>query len=244
MPASRTVSIVLPTYKEDGLDQALERLRAHVRGVPGHAFEILLVDDSPPEYQAKIRAYIDEHDGDGVDVRLLSGPGSGKGAAVRVGALASKGELVFTIDADLPVPLENIEVFLRALADGADAVIGERPFDRNLKNPARYVLSRALFLLQRGFIFHSDAFLDTQCGFKAFRGELIRDLASRQVVDGGMYDIEYLYAAVKQGKRVAREPVVSNPETRASKINVWKCIRTDPVDLLRVKWKGVRGGYR
>src|SRR5262249_33710058 len=136
------------------------------------------------------------------------------------------------------------EQFMRVLEDpGTDGVIAERPFDRNLANPLRYVLSRGLFLLQRAFVFQSSEFLDTQCGFKAFRGDVIRSIASRQIVDGGMYDIEYLYMAVLDGRHIARQPVVPNPETRPSKIRVWKCLFTDPYDLLRVKATGVAGRY-
>jgi hypothetical protein len=58
-----------------------------------------------------------------------------------------------------------------------------------------------------------------------------------------MYDIEYLYAATKRGLTVAKVRVVPNEERRASKINVLKCLRTDPVALARVKTKGVLGGY-
>ncbi len=59
-----------------------------------------------------------------------------------------------------------------------------------------------------------------------------------------MYDIEYLYVAKRDGARIEHVGVTPNGETRPSKVKVWKCICTDPVDLLRVKAEGILGGYR
>jgi hypothetical protein len=147
------------------------------------------------------------------------------------------------MDADLPVPLENIERFLRLFDEGADFVVAERPSDRNLSQPVRFVASRVLFAFQRVVVFQSSAFLDTQCGFKAFRGELVRRIASQQIVNGGMADIEYLYVALRAGARPVRVSVTPNVETRESKINVKKAIVQDPVDLVRIKLRALTGGY-
>jgi glycosyltransferase involved in cell wall biosynthesis len=242
----RLVSIVLPTLKEDGIAASLDALAAHVAEL-GDAFELLVVDDSPDDYKRRIEDYIAAHQArlaPRVTVRLVAGPRRGKGAAVREGVLASRGDVVFTMDADLPVPLENIARFLALIDDGADVIVGERPVDRNISQPLRFIASRALFALQRVLVFQSRAFDDTQCGFKAFRGDLARRLASRQVVEGGMVDIEYLYAAGHARARFARAAVTSVPETRATKINVKRAIVRDPIDLIRIKWAGIRGRYR
>lgn len=241
------VSVLLPTFKEEGIGASLDRLTAHLSKLDA-AFEVILIDDSPEPFREAIRAYIAANAeclGPKIEVRLLEGDKTGKGGAIRAGALASTGDVVFTMDADLPIPLHHIEEFLAIFArTGCDAVIAERPFDRNLREPLRFVLSRGLFVFQRALVFQSSEFLDTQCGFKAYRGEVIRSIASRQIVDGGMYDIEYLYIATLDHRKIERVRVTPNAEIRASKINVWKCIYTDPMDLFRVKAKGIAGGYK
>jgi dolichyl-phosphate beta-glucosyltransferase len=244
-PSARLVSFVIPTLREDALDETLDRLTDHLTTIAGYRFEVLLVDDSPEPYRDAIRRYVARHTLSNSTVRLLEGSGNGKGAANKLGVLASSGDVVFTIDADLPVPLTHVEEFLRVLeAPSVDVCIAERPLARNLNDPVRFVLSRGLFVLARVFVFQSTEFLDTQCGFKAYRGDLIRSIVRRQVVDGGMCDIEYLYAAVARGASIAKQPVTPNPEARPSKINVWKCLVTDPVALARVKVRGLRGQYR
>ncbi len=261
----RVVSLVVPTLKEDEIGAALARVGEHLARIEGYEFELLLVDDSPEPYKRALdeaTAVFDARFGPAQSARRVDGPRKGKGAALRTGVLASRGDFVFWMDADLPVPLENVARFLRLFdgasapgsgataagttgetAEAADVVVAERPFDRNLSQPVRFVASRVLFAFQRALVFQSRAFDDTQCGFKAFRGELVRRIAARQIVDGGMADIEYLYVALLEGARPVRVSVIPNPETRASKINVKRALLQDPVDLVRIKLHGLTGGY-
>lgn len=247
VPSPRLVSLVVPTLREDEIGAALTRLGEHLADLDRYAFEILLVDDSAEPYKRlmdEATAAFNARFGPGLRAQRVDGRRKGKGAALREGALASRGEVVFWMDADLPVPLQNVDRFLRLFdEDGADLVVAERPFDRNLSHPVRFVASRVLFALQRALVFQSRAFDDTQCGFKAFRGDLLRRIAGQQIVDGGMADIEYLYVAIRSGARSARVAVIPNPETRESKINVKKAILQDPIDLVRIKVRALTGGY-
>ncbi len=236
------VSIVLPTLREDAIAASLDALTACVACLEP-SFEVIVVDDSAELFKEQIRTYISNAGTKRHALRLVDGPMCGKGAALRAGVLASRGDVVFTMDADLPVPLENIQVFLEKLDEGFDVVIGERPFNRNVSQPLRFVASRALYVLQV-LVFDALAFDDTQCGFKAFRGSLVRAIASVQIVDGGMVDIEYLYAAGRARARVARVPVSPQPDARPTKINVKRSMLQDPIDLLRIRWGGLRGRYR
>jgi dolichyl-phosphate beta-glucosyltransferase len=237
------VSIVIPTFREEEISRTLDRLAEHLKSVHDARFEILVVDDTGEDARANMRASWASSPKGNVTLDVLSGPKRGKGAAVRAGVLASSGDVVFTMDADLPVALDQVERFLARIESGVDAVVAERPMTRNLENPLRFVLSRGLYAFQRYVVFGAHVFDDTQCGFKAFRGALARELASKQAIDGGMYDIEYLYLAHRANARIERVEVVPNPEWRASKIDAWKALRRDPKDLLLVKWRALRGDY-
>jgi dolichyl-phosphate beta-glucosyltransferase len=223
----KRVSAVVPTYNEPGLDVWLARLG----GVLPPESEILVVDDSEslPDVQG---------------ARVLRGTKRGKGDAVRVGMLAAEGEVVLHLDADLDdEKLAMIPELVRLIDDGYDVAIAERRGRLQYQNAGRFVLSAGLLLAQRFFIFHSTRFFDTQCGLKAFRRDAARTLASLQSVRGGMYDIEYLYIAVRKGMRVAQVAVAPMRELRPSRLRVWRCLATDPFDLVRVKWNGLRGKY-
>ena len=220
-------------YAEGGRDSLrFVRSESTWLDVPGYDFELLLVDDSPEPYKRRIdeaTARFNARFRPRITARRVDGPQKGKGAALRTGVLASSGELVFWMDADMPVPLNNIDRFLRVFEEGkADFIVAERPFERGLSQPVRFVASRVLFALQRALVFQSRAFDDTQCGFKAFRAPLARHIAEQQIIDGGMADIEYLYAALCSGPP-GRFAVKPNPEMRASKIDVKRAVREGPI---------------
>jgi dolichyl-phosphate beta-glucosyltransferase len=240
------VSIVVPTLNED-LGVLLATLGDYLGGLPAWTFDVVFVDDSSDPVRDRAREVVRAVSlPPNASARVLDGQRRGKGHAIGKAVASTRSDLVFLIDADLPAPVEGIGEFLRVLdADpNIDAVIAERPLHRDFTTPMRYVASRGLLLLQRAFVFHSSEFSDTQCGFKAFRGDLIRSIVAEQIIDGGMYDLEYLYITRRRGKRVAKVEVVPSPERRESRIDVWKCLRNDPVDLLRFKLHGVLGRYR
>lgn len=241
--ASRTVSFVVPTYDEDLFPACLARLVSHLREIAGHRFEVVVVDDSLDEPRARLRAQVERQSGD-VAVLFLDGPRLGKGAAVRMGVLASCGSVIFTLDADLPVPLHNIEGFLAKLESAeADVVIGERPGNRYDHDLLRHVISRALYVFQTTTVFHHALFADTQCGFKAFRADALRDMARKQITDRGMCDLEYLYVATIRGLKVVSVPVEICPEIRPTRIKIWRCMMVDPLDIVRFKLHGILGHY-
>jgi glycosyltransferase involved in cell wall biosynthesis len=221
------VSVVVPSYNEPALDALVERL---TRVLPQES-EIIFVDDSDVLPQV-------------ANARVIRGEKRGIGAAVRLGFLAAEGDVVFHLDADVDdATLALIPAFIGLIDAGNDVAMAERRERLQYRNVARLVLSVGLFIAQRVVVFQSARFFDTQCGFKAFRRDAARRLATLQTVDGGMYDIEYLYIAVKNGMRIAQVPVPPMPEVRSSRIRVLRCLVTDPLALLRVKWNGVRGRY-
>jgi dolichyl-phosphate beta-glucosyltransferase len=222
------ISVVIPILNETRIAGFVAAVGRALNGRPG---EILLVNDGAPV----------SVDG----ARELRGEHRGKGHAVRTGILETKGDVVVVIDADLDSLLPYLPRFVELVAaERYDVVIAERDHEVKERTPLRYVLSYGLLLAQRLFIFQSFRFSDTQCGFKAFRGDVARDIAARQRVEGGMYDIEYLYAAVRNGLRIAQVRVGRVPEKRPSRIRLADCLQRDPLSLLAVKWRGLLGRYK
>ena len=229
------VSIVVPVLNEHGMERFIAAAHAELQRA-GYASEVIVVDDGGDESDGKEAS---------PETRLIAGPRQGKGRAVREGLLAATGDVRFAIDADLEVLLPRLGSFADFIVrDGYDVVIAEREPDWYARGLFRFVLSYGLYLAQRFFVLSSRRFVDTQCGFKAFRSAAAVTLATSQQVDGGMYDIEYLYVATRAGMRIQQVPVGVLAESRPSRLRIWKCLRQDPVDLMRIKWRGVTGVYR
>jgi dolichyl-phosphate beta-glucosyltransferase len=164
----------------------------------------------------------------------------GKGAAVRTGFAASRGELVLLSDADLATPIDELDRLADAMTDGA--VIGSRALDRDRierRQPIyRDLMGRSFNLAVR--LLAVPGIHDTQCGFKLFDGTLGRRCAELQQLDGFAYDVELLLITRTLGREVVELPVR------------WRHVdesRVRPVahsldmlaDLLRLGWRRIRG---
>ncbi len=239
------VSIVIPTLREAEIGDTVDIVCATASTIAGYRFEIFIVDDSEDALRRRIRESLAARPpASPIAVELIEGHRRGKGDAVRLGALATRGDVVLTMDADLPVALAHIEPFVRRVWEGkVDVVIAERPPSRHAARPFRSLLSRTLRLLQRRLVFHSDRFSDTQCGFKAFSGPMLREMAAHQFVQGGMVDVEYLYMAVVRGARIEAVAVAETTDRPDTRINLLRCVVVDPIDLVRIKARAARGGY-
>lgn len=232
--------MVVPTYREPDLQPFLQRLSNTLAPLGG---EIVIVDDSDDAAYDALRASTTRI-GD-VDIRVLRGTRRGKGDAIRIGLLAAEGSVLLYLDADIEESkLPLLPQFVSLIEnDGYNVVMGERRSRWQYRNFGRFVLSLGLFLAQRVFIFQSARFFDTQFGFKAFDRESARRIASLQTVPGGMIDIEHLYIAMKNRMRIAQLEVTPVRELRPSRLRILRCLVTDPIALLRVKWNGLRGRY-
>ncbi len=200
------LSVVIPAYNEEGrIATALEKVRTYL-GHQSYSAEVIVVENASTDRTAAI---VEEAAGQpGVPVRLIRLPQSGKGRAVRTGMLAGRGVYRFFADADLSMPIEQLERFLPPALNGTDVAIGSReaPGARRIGEPAyRHLMGRVYNLIIR--LVAVNGFDDTQCGFKMFRGEAADWLFRHQQIDGWGFDIEILLLAKRRGYRVAEVPI-------------------------------------
>ncbi|HRF49524.1 MAG TPA: glycosyltransferase family 2 protein [Anaerolineales bacterium] len=203
------LSVVIPAYNErERLGQGLAEVLAFLnRHTPD--FELIIVDDGSQDGMADVvRAAIALEP----RARLITYKANrGKGYAVRTGVLDSHGDPVIFMDADLSTPLSEIPRILERLAvSGADIVIGSRGLpeaDIRQKPPlGRRIASRIFDEIKHALV-GLRGLHDTQCGFKAFRGNVARRLFDLSRVDRFMFDVEILYLAERAGLSIVEFPV-------------------------------------
>ncbi len=167
------VSVVVPVYNESAtVGQIVEELLAL-----GLHLEILLVDDGSTDASPAVLAQLAEQH---TEVKVLTQPRNrGKGAAVRRGITESTGEILLIQDADLEYSPKDIPALIDPLLTGkADAVFGTRLRGGAHAQRAHlfwhYAGNRFLTLLAN--VLYNTTISDMEVGYKAFRGELVRDL--------------------------------------------------------------------
>jgi len=239
--ATPELSIVIPAYNEEQrLPETLRRVRAYLEARRVEA-EVIVVDDGSRDRTAAVaEAWRKEFPG----LRLLSnGRNRGKGYSVRHGMLEARGRVVLFTDADLSAPIDEADKLLAALGS-YDVAIGSRAMDRGLievhQSPLRElagVLFNWVVRLVTGL-----AFVDTQCGFKAFVRERARVLFEQQRIERFGFDPEILFLAKRHELRAVEIPVrwAHHP---ATKVHVVRDGLRMFGEVLLIRWNWVRGHY-
>jgi dolichyl-phosphate beta-glucosyltransferase len=227
--ADPELSVVVPVFNEQRIiRETVRRIGAYFDFI-GQAGEILIVNDGSTDRTAA--ALEGAPHGTLSTLRVLTAKtNSGKGFAVRRGALEARGRQILVTDADLSTPLKEVEKLQAALAAGADVAIGSRAIPRkeaDVQQSFKRHLSGRIFntLVQTLLL---PGFHDTQCGFKLFTAPAARALFPLQQMIGFSFDVEILYLARKQGLRIAEVPVM------------WKQGATSQVNLFRDSTRMVR----
>jgi len=176
-------------------------------------------------------------------VHLFREEKRGKGNAVRRGMLEAKGEYRFLCDADLSMPIEEINKFLLPGLEGYDVAIASREIPgavRYNEPEYRHLTGRVFNGLIRLLVL--PGLQDTQCGFKCFRAEVAEEVFSYQTLTGWSFDVEVLYIAQRKGYRIHEIPInwYFNADSKISVLqDSWKMFR----DLLTIRRNARRGLY-
>ena len=231
------ISVIIPAYNEEKriaftLEKSIDFLQQR-----SWQYELLPVDDGSRDATVERIAEVAR---EFPQVRcVLNGQNRGKGYSIRHGLEEAQGNFIGFMDADYKTDIAALDHAMELLESGACGVIGDRTLGKSeiARERKRYremgsiVFRRGLQMLMglRGYD-------DTQCGFKFFRAEVMRDLYSRQKVEGYMFDVEILLLAGKLGYGLERIPVkwTFDPDSRFNPVT--GMIR-NLGELARIRWE-------
>lgn len=228
------LSLVVPAFREElRLPRTLEELGRYVQTSAARTEVIVVVEQSPDGTLALAQDFAARHLGFTV---IDSTPQRGKGFAVRTGMQRARGEIVLFMDADLSVPMAEVDVFRACMAARPEiaVLIGDRQHAasdiRRRQAFHRERMGQIFNLLLRGLA--GMRWRDTQCGFKAFRREAAREIFARQRIDGFAFDVEVLMLAEALGLRVESHPVtwINSPESKVRLV-------ADSLRMMRDAWR-------
>ncbi len=213
------ISIVVPAYNESAvIIPTLERIRSFMQQHYGADFELIVADDGSTDDTA---ALVQSQ----ADVKLLTLPHRGKGAAVRAGVLAAVGEMILFTDADNSTDIDHLPAFIQALGTH-DIAIGSRQVDAAAIVVAQPWFKQLLGRLGNAMIqlLLVPGIKDTQCGFKLFRSSCKVLFEQQRRLDWA-FDFELLFLARKRHLSVVELPVrwVNNFDT---KVKPWSYVAT------------------
>jgi dolichyl-phosphate beta-glucosyltransferase len=231
------LSIIIPAYNEEKrIGPTLDKIHSFLK-TKDYLYEIVIVDDGSSDNTVKEAKKSSLFMENKLSV-ISNGTNKGKGFSVKTGILTAKGDYVLFSDADLSTPIEEIDKFFSQITLGFDIAIGSRSIkgsDIKLPQPfSRELMGRLFNLLVRLFILKS--IKDTQCGFKLFKAEAAKNIASRMQIDGFVFDVEMLYLARKLGYQIKEVPVVwiDSQESKVSLLGDFRKVGRELFSIKRI----------
>jgi dolichyl-phosphate beta-glucosyltransferase len=232
----KLVSLIIPAYNEvTGIRTTILEALNYFES-RHQACEVIVSADGNDGTREAARALAAERGG----IRVIGEPERrGKGRGIREGVRLATGDTIGFIDADNKTPITEFDRIERSLADGCDVVIGSRALPSS-RIEKRQPLYRRWGSRGFGLFMHLcvglDDIVDTQCGFKFFRGDVARDLFSTQQIDGYMFDVEILYLARQRAYRIDQVPVRWRDDGD-SRLQLVSGNLNNLADVLSIRWR-------
>ncbi|GAB4499858.1 MAG: glycosyltransferase family 2 protein [Anaerolineales bacterium] len=225
------LSVIIPVYNEvESIKTIIQRVQATKL-----AHEIILVDDGSKDGTRDILKTLDGKEGLRV---ILHEKNQGKGAAVRTGMAAAKGDVLLIQDADLEYDPRDYPELLKPIEEGlADVVYGSRFLGRAHRVTMFWhmVANKSLTLMTN--ILYDTILTDMETGYKVFRKEVIEGMVIR--ANSFNFEPEFTAKILKRKYRIFEVPITFNPRdyTQGKKIKlhdafeaVWALIKYRFVD--------------
>uniref|UniRef100_A0A3B1IF68 dolichyl-phosphate beta-glucosyltransferase n=1 Tax=Astyanax mexicanus TaxID=7994 RepID=A0A3B1IF68_ASTMX len=255
-PHSRELSVVVPSYNEESrlpvmMEEAMQYLEKRQKKSSSFTYEVVIVDDGSKDKTTEVAlGYTKKYGADKVRVLTLQ-KNRGKGGAVRMGTLSSRGRLILMADADGATKFEDLEKVEAGLEN-----ISPKPENMAIACGSRAhleqesVAQRSFFrtVLMYGFhflvwFFCVKGIKDTQCGFKLFTREAALRTFSSLHVERWAFDVELLYVAQCLQIPIA-EVAVNWTEIEGSKlVPFWSWLQMGR-DLVFIRLRYITGAWK
>lgn len=228
------LSVIIPAYNE------AQRIVPTIVSVKQYftrekiAGEIIVVDDGSTDATGlAVTGLVDQY------IKLPVN--QGKGAAVRKGMFAAKGEDILMMDADGSTSITAYEDLIKG-RKGADIVIGSRHLEGSVIHIKQSLVRQAISYMG-SLVFRvvlGLPFADNQCGFKLFSRQSAHDIFAQTVIDRWGFDVEALTIARILGYKVSEVPVEWH-DSRGSSLRAGRAV-IYTVEEVAAIWLNIRMG--
>jgi dolichol-phosphate mannosyltransferase len=209
--AFRPMLLINPVFNHQSkISHSLEKIKQAIESAFNN-YELIVVNDGSTDNTLAILrdvALTDER------MHILSyTPNRGKGYAVRQGILHSHGDVVMFLDGDLDISPDSIRDYVAMLSTSDLVIASKRHPKSSVKIPrSRAFLSRAFNLFMR--VATGIPQKDTQAGFKAGNGVMMRTIFKNASINRYAFDVELFTIASILHLRVQEMPVIMKIERK------------------------------
>lgn len=245
------LSVVIPMFNEaENLKRGvLEQVDSFLEK-QDYTSEVIISDDGSTDRSLKLaERFIKSRP----RFSLIKNAHGGKPFAIKSGIEGAGGDLILFTDMDQSTPITEISKLLPYFEKDYVIVIGSRGMRRQDFPWYRKLMAFAFRTFRRMILLKN--IVDTQCGFKAFKREVIKELFGNlqifkeaKTVKGwrvGAFDVELLFLAQKKGYKIAEVPVSWQDRdlSLGKERKFFQESKEMLKEILRVKLNDLRGVY-
>lgn len=222
------ISIVIPLYNED---ESLPELAEWIEKMcteHGYSYEVIMVDDGSTDNSWSVIEELIAHNQHIKGIKFQRN--YGKSAALNEGFKAAKGNVIFTMDADLQdSPDEVPDMYRMVMTDGFDLVSGwkkvryDNAITKNLPSKLYNAVNRSI----SGIKLH-----DMNCGLKAYRRNVVKSIE----VYGEMHRFIPVLAKAAGFRKIGEKVVQHRPRKYGVSKFGWERFINGFLDLLSVQF--------
>ncbi len=233
-----SVEVVVPVHNEEAaLPESIPALCDYLRTYFPYRWSVVIADNASTDATLAVARDLAAA---APRVSVLHLDEQGRGRALKAAWLASSADVVAYMDVDLSTNLWSFLPLVAPLTTGhSDVAIGSRllkgaTVTRQWK---REIISRCYNMVIKALF--ANGFSDAQCGFKAVKGSIAKELLPLVRDDEWFFDTELLLLAEELGLRISEVPV-DWTEDLDSRVDLLSTALKDVMGLLRVRKKRLR----
>jgi len=230
-----SVDVVIPVYNEEEvLSQSIAKLRDFLSHNVSFSYRIVIADNASTDNTLAIAMELSQRYSDVACVHLDK---KGRGRALKKAWLESDADIVSYMDVDLSTGLYAFPLLINAIDDDFGIAIGSRLMAGSRvigRTPKREIAARGYNLLIKAVFL--PGFNDAQCGFKAVRSDVVRDIIPFIENNEWFFDTELLLLGERRGYRIKQIPVEWKDDADTT-VDVVSTAIEDIKGLLRVRFR-------
>jgi ubiquinone/menaquinone biosynthesis C-methylase UbiE len=201
-----SVDITIPVLNEErAIVSSLSTLSSYLQTECAYDWAITVADNGSTDATSELAA---SFAAENPRTRVIRLDQRGRGRALKEAWSTSTADVVAYMDVDLSTGLDSLQPLIDPILDGrCEVSIGSRllPGAEIARSVKREVISRTYNAIARNALRYNVA--DAQCGFKAVRASVFRELLSSIVDNEWFFDTELLALAHRHGLRINEVPV-------------------------------------
>ena len=250
----QSLSVIIPCYNEEANLKrgVLVKVESFLK-TQNFKWEVIICNDKSTDNSLKL---VNDFVKNKSNFKVLDLPKGGKAGALWGGIQHAKNEIVLFTDMDQSTPLYELKKILPYFEQNYDVVIGSRGHHRQ-GNTLTRKLGSVVFRELRNLLLKTHIY-DTQCGFKAMRTDLakeifpklavIKNIQNQSVWRVTAYDVEMLLIAQKLGKKIKEVNVEwKNEDTSTTKGDATARYVKESQEMAREVWRifvnNLKGAY-